>query len=101
MEASPLRERLIVFWVIITLTRPLFCADHYTATPKAGIFRRAATSYVAIHYVESALHLHITGQFEDLLLTAVLHPLVSANLIRTALSGQTHSGRPKTGRCPT
>ena len=57
---APLRERLTMFW-----------ADHFTATGKAGIIRRAATPYV-----ESAIRPHINGLFEDLLLAAVLHPLM-------------------------
>lgn len=57
---APLRERLTVFW-----------ADHFTATGKAGVIRRAATPYV-----ESAVRPNITGLFEDLLLAAVLHPLM-------------------------
>ena len=57
---APLRERLTMFW-----------ADHFTATGKAGIIRRGATPYV-----ESAIRPNITGLFEDLLLAAVLHPLM-------------------------
>lgn len=57
---TPLRERLTMFW-----------ADHFTATGKAGIIRRGATPYV-----ESAIRPNITGLFEDLLLSAVLHPLM-------------------------
>lgn len=57
---APLRERLTMFW-----------ADHFTATGKAGIIRRAATPYV-----ESAIRPNITGLFEDLFLAAVLHPLM-------------------------
>ena len=57
---APLRERLTMFW-----------ADHFTATGKAGIARRAATPYV-----ESAIRPNITALFEDLLLAAVLHPLM-------------------------
>ncbi|KIN72799.1 DUF1800 domain-containing protein [Sulfitobacter guttiformis] len=57
---APLRERLCVFW-----------ADHFTATGKAGLLRRAATPYV-----ETAIRPNIAGRFEDLLLAAVLHPLM-------------------------
>ncbi|WP_298856990.1 DUF1800 domain-containing protein [uncultured Sulfitobacter sp.] len=57
---APLRERLTMFW-----------ADHFTATGKAGILRRAATPYV-----ETAIRPLITAKFEDLLLSAVLHPLM-------------------------
>lgn len=79
---APLRERLTVFW-----------ADHFTATGKAGQIRRAASPYV-----ESAIRPHINGTFEDLLLAAVLHPLmihyldqdrsVGANSTRAARGGK-------------
>ena len=57
---APLRERLGDFW-----------ADHFTATGKAGVIRRASSSYL-----ESAIRPNITGLFEDMLLAAVLHPLM-------------------------
>ena len=57
---APLRERLGHFW-----------ADHFTATGKAGVARRAATPYV-----ESAIRPRVAGLFEDLLLATVLHPLM-------------------------
>ena len=57
---APLRERLTMFW-----------ADHFTATGKTGVLRRGATPYV-----ESAIRPNITGMFEDLLLAAILHPLM-------------------------
>ncbi|MEQ6203449.1 DUF1800 domain-containing protein [Sulfitobacter sp. HNIBRBA2951] len=57
---TPLRERLTLFW-----------ADHFTATGKAGLIRRAASPYV-----ETAIRPHITGRFEDMLMSAVLHPLM-------------------------
>ena len=57
---APLRERLTVFW-----------ADHFTATGKAGVIRRAATPYV-----ETAIRPLVTAKFEDLLLSAILHPLM-------------------------
>ncbi len=57
---APLRERLTTFW-----------ADHFTATGKSGQIRRAASPYV-----ESAIRPHINGTFEDMLLAAVLHPLM-------------------------
>lgn len=57
---APLRERLTFFW-----------ADHFTATGKAGLVRRATSPYV-----ESAIRPRITGLFEDLLLAAVLHPMM-------------------------
>lgn len=57
---SPLRERLTLFW-----------ADHFTATGKAGVIRRAASPYV-----EEAIRPRVLGRFEDLLLASVLHPLM-------------------------
>ncbi len=57
---APFRERLSAFW-----------ADHFTATGKAGQIRRAASPYI-----ESAIRPHINGPFEDLLIAAVLHPLM-------------------------
>ena len=57
---APLRERLTVFW-----------ADHFTATGKAGLLRRAASPYI-----ESAIRPNINGTFETLLKAAVLHPLM-------------------------
>ncbi|MEP1765061.1 MAG: DUF1800 domain-containing protein [Sulfitobacter sp.] len=57
---APLRERLTLFW-----------ADHFTATGKAGVVRRATSPYI-----ESAIRPHINGTFEDLLQAAVLHPLM-------------------------
>lgn len=57
---APLRERLTIFW-----------ADHFTATGKAGIIRRAATPYV-----ESVIRPNINAKFEDLLIASVLHPLM-------------------------
>jgi uncharacterized protein (DUF1800 family) len=57
---APLRERLSHFW-----------ADHFTATGKAGLIRRAASPYL-----ESAIRPRITGLFEDMLLATVLHPLM-------------------------
>lgn len=79
---APLRERLTMFW-----------ADHFTATGKAGLIRRAATPYV-----ESAIRPNITGLFEDLLIAAVLHPLmihyldqdrsVGPNSVRAARGGK-------------
>ena len=57
---APLRERLTLFW-----------ADHFTATGKAGLIRRAASPYV-----ETAIRPNITAKFEDMLLAAILHPLM-------------------------
>ncbi len=57
---TPFRERLTAFW-----------ADHFTATGKVGLLRRAATPYV-----ETAIRPHVAGRFEDLLIAAVLHPVM-------------------------
>lgn len=57
---APLRERLTAFW-----------ADHFTATGKAGLFRRATSPYI-----ESAIRPNIAGSFEALLQAAILHPLM-------------------------
>jgi uncharacterized protein (DUF1800 family) len=57
---APLRERLTLFW-----------ADHFTATGKAGLIRRAASPYA-----DTVIRPHIAGHFEDLLIAAVLHPLM-------------------------
>jgi uncharacterized protein (DUF1800 family) len=57
---APLRERLTVFW-----------ADHFTATGKAGLMRRATSPYI-----ESAIRPNINGTFADLLQAAVLHPVM-------------------------
>lgn len=59
-SATPMLERLESFW-----------ADHFTATGKAGLLRRAVSPYV-----ESAIRPHLTGRFEDLLISAVTHPLM-------------------------
>ncbi|MCR8549006.1 DUF1800 domain-containing protein [Salipiger sp. P9] len=58
--AAPFRERLAAFW-----------ADHFTATGKAGVMRRAGGPYV-----ESAIRPRLAGKFEDLLIAAVTHPLM-------------------------
>ena len=57
---APLRERLTLFW-----------ADHFTVAGKAGLIRRAASPYA-----QTAIRPHINGLFEDLLVAAVLHPLM-------------------------
>lgn len=57
---APLRERLTMFW-----------ADHFTATGKAGLMRRATSPYI-----ESAIRPNINGTFEDLLQAAILHPVM-------------------------
>lgn len=57
---APLRERLAHFW-----------ADHFTATGKAGVVRRASSPYL-----ESAIRPRVAGLFEDMLVATVLHPLM-------------------------
>jgi uncharacterized protein (DUF1800 family) len=57
---APLRERLCAFW-----------ADHFTATGKAGLLRRASSPYM-----QTAIRPHLTGRFEEMLRAAVLHPLM-------------------------
>ncbi|MDJ0823629.1 MAG: DUF1800 domain-containing protein [Paracoccaceae bacterium] len=57
---APLRERMAFFW-----------ADHFTATGKDSVLRRASSPYL-----ESAIRPNMTGTFEDLLFEAVTHPLM-------------------------
>ncbi|KUF10203.1 DUF1800 domain-containing protein [Pseudoponticoccus marisrubri] len=57
---TPFRERLEGFW-----------ADHFTATGKAGLIRRATSPYI-----EEAIRPNLSGRFEDLLIAAVTHPLM-------------------------
>ncbi len=57
---TPFRERLEGFW-----------ADHFTATGKRGLIRRATSPYT-----ESAIRPHLAGRFEALLFEAVTHPLM-------------------------
>jgi uncharacterized protein (DUF1800 family) len=57
---APLRERLSFFW-----------ADHFTTAGKAGIMRRAVSPYM-----QTAIRPHLTGRFEDMLIAAVLHPVM-------------------------
>ncbi|MFS4580543.1 DUF1800 domain-containing protein [Phaeobacter sp. C3_T13_0] len=54
------RERLTLFW-----------ADHFTAQGKIAAFRYAATPYV-----ETSIRPNIAGRFEDLLIAAVISPLM-------------------------
>ncbi|MCH2096245.1 MAG: DUF1800 domain-containing protein [Rhodobacteraceae bacterium] len=56
----PFRERLTGFW-----------ADHFTTAGKAAALRSAVSPYV-----ESAIRPLIAGHFEDLLISAVTHPLM-------------------------
>ncbi|EPX79820.1 DUF1800 domain-containing protein [Salipiger mucosus] len=57
---APFRERLSFFW-----------ADHFTAIGKAGVIRRGTSPYM-----QSAIRPHVAGRFEDLLISAVTHPLM-------------------------
>ncbi len=59
-STTPLRERLEFFW-----------ADHFTATGKRGVIRRATSPYM-----ESAIRPNLNGRFEDLLIAAVTHPVM-------------------------
>ncbi|MEP3676009.1 DUF1800 domain-containing protein [Sulfitobacter sp.] len=79
---SPLRERLTLFW-----------ADHFTATGKAGVIRRAASPYV-----EEAIRPRILGRFEDLLLASVLHPLMIHYLDQDRSVGENSVQAAKGGR---
>ena len=59
-STTPFRERIESFW-----------ADHFTATGKDGLTKRATSPYV-----ESAIRPRLTGHFEDLLIAAVTHPVM-------------------------
>lgn len=54
------RERLVAFW-----------ADHFTAQGKRNVKRWATSTYI-----EEAIRPHISGRFSDLVLAAVMHPLM-------------------------
>ena len=54
------RERLCAFW-----------GDHFTARGKRGVIRRATGPYL-----EEAIRPNLTGRFADMLLDAVMHPLM-------------------------
>lgn len=54
------RERLVAFW-----------ADHFTAAGKGGVMR-----YATSPYVEDAIRPHVAGDFGDMLVAAVTHPLM-------------------------
>lgn len=79
---APLRERLTLFW-----------ADHFTAAGKAGLIRRAASPYV-----ETAIRPHIAGRFEDLLMAAVLHPLMIHYLDQDRSVGENSEQAAKGGK---
>jgi uncharacterized protein (DUF1800 family) len=57
---DPFRERLTRFW-----------ADHFTVIGKNGLTRWSASAYV-----EEALRPRLTGNFADLLIAAVTHPMM-------------------------
>lgn len=65
------RERVIAFW-----------ADHFTAMGKAGIVRRGTGPYI-----EDAIRPFVTGRFEDLLQSAVMHPLMLGYLDQSLAMG--------------
>ena len=52
------RERLAYFW-----------GDHFSATGKTGLIRRATSPYI-----EDAIRPNISGRFADMLIAAVSHP---------------------------
>ncbi len=54
------RERLCAFW-----------GDHFTARGKRGVIRRATGPYL-----EEAIRPNVAGHFSDMLLDAVMHPLM-------------------------
>ncbi|APX14000.1 DUF1800 domain-containing protein [Tateyamaria omphalii] len=54
------RERIVAFW-----------ADHFTAMGKRGVIRRGTSPYI-----EDAIRPFIAGNFEELLIEAVTHPLM-------------------------
>lgn len=58
--SSGFRERLVAFW-----------ADHFTAMGKAPVIDAATGSYV-----EEAIRPKVAGRFEDLLISASIHPLM-------------------------
>ncbi|SMX46901.1 DUF1800 domain-containing protein [Maliponia aquimaris] len=70
-SATPLRERLESFW-----------ADHFTARGKAGPMQMATSPFI-----ESAIRPHLAGRFQDLLISAVTHPLMLHYLDQNAAAG--------------
>lgn len=79
---APLRERLAFFW-----------ADHFTATGKAGVIRRASSPYL-----ESAIRPNVAGKFEDLLIAAVTHPLMLHYLDQHSSMGPNSARAQKGGK---
>lgn len=65
------RERLAFFW-----------GDHFTATGKRGLIRRATSPYM-----QSAVRPHLAGRFADLLVAAVTHPVMLDYLDQTRSVG--------------
>lgn len=65
------RERIVAFW-----------ADHFTAHGKRGIIRRGTSPYI-----EDAIRPFVAGRFEDLLQSAVMHPLMLDYLDQTRAMG--------------
>jgi uncharacterized protein (DUF1800 family) len=65
------RERLTLFW-----------KDHFTAVGKAGIMRQSVQPYV-----EEVIRPNITGRFSDLLVAAVMHPVMLQFLDQNVSAG--------------
>ncbi|MEM8654992.1 MAG: DUF1800 domain-containing protein [Pseudomonadota bacterium] len=65
------RERLVAFW-----------ADHFTAMGRQGVVRRGTSPYI-----EDAIRPFIASRFEDLLQSAVMHPLMLDYLDQTRSMG--------------
>lgn len=65
------RERIVAFW-----------ADHFTATGKRGVIRRATTPYV-----DDAIRPFVAMRFGDLLQAAVMHPVMLDYLDQTLSIG--------------
>ncbi|WP_089422045.1 DUF1800 domain-containing protein [Pseudosulfitobacter pseudonitzschiae] len=53
-------ERLVYFW-----------GDHFSATGKAGVIKRATSPYI-----EDGIRPYVGGRFSDLLISAVTHPVM-------------------------
>lgn len=74
-------ERLVLFW-----------GDHFTAFGKNQI-----TRFGTLGYVEEAIRPHITGHFADLLVAAVMHPIMLGYLDQNISTGP-NSPAAKTAR---
>ncbi|NNF25563.1 MAG: DUF1800 domain-containing protein [Rhodobacteraceae bacterium] len=79
---TPLRERLMAFWV-----------DHFTAAPKHFISRLALQPYL-----DQGLRPHITGTFGDLLVSAVTHPFMLNYLDQVSSVGPNSAAGKNRGR---